>query len=413
MLVGASMKTAYSFLAYFCFALSGMCAGWDTNAWSGTYHRYYLDASTNKVFIKEVLSSNAFAAIEERADISGVAAATTNAWFRNNRADLVNIKSWINSNADEFMVTNVWTETDIIQETPATNTWVWANCDYVPTSGSGSSTTTLSSVYLTIDNNITKWTAANLLSELSLPSDYLTSTPWRKLTDPDTTNGWHAIDDILNKLIFPFINFRWIKDGGSMVGLSEPEDTTWAAAKTDAEGDWQSYNQSGLQYPKRFSEGFERTVSGFCTFDAYTWSLAMYPTVDINTSASNYTANVESFVYVDEVNTHWIVDGGGDRWPTTNRIPGSSFFDAQGTSYTQGLNSVWSSTNISSAATNSIFVGNTNGIPTWCLEPDGTSGSTRPLRGSTHNESLGWGVMAFFHVADYINSSSPITYYAD
>lgn len=442
------MKTACNLCLYFCLALNGFAAGWDTNVWGNAdtngitagsdLHRFYIGdpplvtnivtntliivgVSTNEIyttnvldnfiFVKEVLSSNSFAAIEERSEISGVAAATTNAWFRNNRADLVNVKSWINSNADEFYITNTWVQSDYISldETNKVTTWIY--CD-----GPGSIVFTQDFEY--VSTKSLQWTAASLLSSLSLPSNYLTSTPWRKLTDSATTNGWHAIDDILNKLVTPVVNFAWVNKSG----ISGRNDGTadfgsWTNAQADAIANEITSNSD----PQIWSQGLNLDVSDICAYGARYINSYANPRASLSAN-TNYNAIVDFYAFLT-------IHQGGSDYPGTDvsRYVGEDFFDAQGTAFTNesayatnALVIIASSTNVLGTYTNTTDIGDSGlSQPTWCNEPDGTSGTTQTIENPWFNSDvyrlqwLGWRTDHEIISADYINSSKPITYYAD
>ena len=396
------MKIACSLLAYFALSLSGLAAGWDTNAWSGTYHRYYLDASTNKVFIKEALSTDAFAAIEERAVISGVSAATTNAWFRNNRADLVNVKSWINSNADEFYITNTWVESDFFSQDLVTNAFIIANCKDLPDS-SATGTQTNDTVKAEYTGKVLTWTGTTLLEDLSLPANYLTSTPWRKLTDPSTSNGWHAIDDLLNKLIYPELLTNWVDEEGWFNDIERGGFDTWSSA-TNNLNEFSSTSQDPQERTRgaRYSSGNScQYVSGINLSRA-----RLHVSLSPNT---NYTAIIDAYAFIGEP-----IFEGSDTWPNQNQ------FDAQTSSFsTQGVYNLFSATNVVGLYTNLTYFGSTN-VSTlgWISEPDDTLEQTRiyiQFTGYKHAyfKDKGWSIRWDGISADYVNSSKPITYYAD
>jgi len=421
MLVGAFMKTAYSVIIYSMLTLSCLGAGWDTNAWSGTYHRYYLDASTNKVFIKEALSSDAFAACTERAVIAQVTAPTTNAWYRSNRADLVNIKSWINSNADEFYITNVWVESDYISFVSKTNTTSWRDCGIESYEISGLYTNSQLSKAITVDESLLRWSSSSLLSALSLPTNYLTYTPWRKLTDSNTTNGWHAIDDLLNKLIYPVVTFTWVNKDG-INGKSDPDitagDVVWSdikdlavANEVSSSSDPQKWS-FGHVYPFCFVDGGNTLCQ--CGFWAEYKNTYANPRASLS-SNTNYTANVDFYVYMHEYYS------GTEFQSTTVEFEPQDMYDAQGTAYTS--NAVWlvaSSTNVYGLHTNTTDIGDSaKSQPTWVAAPDGSPGTTDAIEDWWFNSNFwhfkfsGWISGSPLVSADYTTSSSPITYYAD
>ena len=394
------MKTVYSILIYALLVCSSFAAGWDTNAWSGNYHRYYLDASTNKVFIKEALSSDAFAAIEERAIIAGVSAATTNAWFRNNRADLVNVKSWINSNAGKFFITNSWVESDFFSQTLVTNTFAIDNCVDLPDTGS-SGTLTNDTVKAQHTKKVLTWTGATLLSDLALPTNYLTSTPWRKLTDPATSNGWQAIDDLLNKLIYPNRLVNWVDEEGwyNEVGGGD----TWS----DATNNLNEVSSNSLD-PQERTRGARWSFGTVCQYESrISLSRARFH-VNLATD-TNYTANINAYVFVGQP-----LFEGRDTWPNQNH------YDAQTSSFsTQGIYNLFSATNIVGLYTNSTYFGSTN-ITTlgWIANPDTSLEQTSiNIYGSGFQDAYfkdkGWSILWSGVYADYTTSSSPITYYAD
>jgi len=434
--VGVFMKTACSLLVYLFLVLNCFAAGWDTNAWSGDYQRYYLDASTNKVFIKEVLSSNAFEAIEERSAISGVSSATTNAWFRNNRSDLVNIKSWISANADEFYNGKSWTTNGWVINT-STNTQAdlaWISCHVDPIEAAGRwVTSTSEGIDVGLESlSASAYSVSEIIDELNLSSNYFTSTPWRSLTSTNTANGWHAIDDILNLLIYPTVVVSWSSKGETNVKSGNNNIQDADSNETNRDWDlvtayWENNSQGGSANnlpPQKYTFAVVLTklqnfsTEHVCEYRPHFQTVFSYPVITLATSATNYTSNLEYYgeaysVSVGMAYSSWAGDG-------------TNWFDSQGSGFNRGVNLMLSEANIATVGTwtNTVSIGDTNRtVGTWCPAPDGGSNSVAviaadyfPIQQAIDNRpvsSLGYRVDSTRVLADYISSSSPITYYAD
>jgi len=416
------MKIAYSVTAYLYLAIVALSAGWDTNVWSsastnangltqGIYHRYYLDASTNKVFIVDVMASNAYAACEERSEISGASPPNTNKFFRYSRSNLINIKNWINSNAGKFFITNTLTESTFVNISTNSVTNIWSHCSDHPTTSSGSSTTEQEDI--TFSSVAVSWSGDLIENELSLPTNYFTTTPWRSLSSTNENLGWHPIDDILNLLVFPNNLHSWSPPAATyrLVGknLLDGDHFSWADAKASA--DINTTTSQTIHNPLKWSSGLVERYGSYCEYLAEHRNSFRSPRIIVNTT--NYHAHVEFYCYIGVPNQE--LQGS---LPFT--IPNDSgWFDSQGSVFTNGagLYNIASYTNINSSFTSLVVVGDaTLTQPTWTAEPDGAAGSSDPLWGRfsrPHASMLGWEVYRWYGLPDYINSSNSITYYAN
>jgi len=402
------MKTAYSILIYALLACSSFGAGWDTNAWSGDYHRYYLDASTNKVFIKEALSSDAFAAIEERADAAGVSAATTNAWFRNNRADLVNIKSWVVSHVSKFILV------DIPSPSFSTDTGSYSNS--LRTCVTGTVSKDKDHGLLTGNNTFTNLSTSLLITTLSLPTNYFTSTPWRKLTDPSTSNGWHFLDDICNLLTVKEAFGSWDNSGETNRLRSSGSSSVWTTAVANANSSL-IFETSDDRFPRKSGQAKVVPVGGggTCSYSLFQETIYQYPVFDSGSTneceASIYAHFLEQFLTTRVAYPY--DDAYSDGFINYNS------YGLSGIPTNAGLALLQSYTNISGVVTSSVAVGDAAlGTPQDPSQPNDSSVGFKQISRNDWEdfEAAGWTVVGNpLVVFDYAstNLTNGFTYYAD
>lgn len=394
-------------------------SGWDTNVWgvadtNGLTHgttniRYYVDASTNKVFVKDVMRFEVIEAINERNEVVGGAGAFTSGFFRTSRVDLKDAKGWVIAHAVDFVRTNVYESTATFGNSITNEgTYVWDDC----------SSTTHTNTQDSIDHSFNDrfYTFNLLVSDLGLPSNYFTSTPWRKLSDTNTANGWHHMDDVLNLLDKTKIGVFWSARGetNSLEGLNTAFalfGTNWndevAIATTNT-----TLSSDNLVPPHSWSTGqlfFDGTDSFRCEYFAHFENVYAYP---VGTVSTNYNADVTYYTWVDEPRYNAIGTFNARFHPV-----GTSFFDDLGdVSANVGLWIAHTDIDVSGTYTSATSIGNTSpSDPSpWTDEPTTNTpllfGPGVNSHDDGHYTALGWNFTVVDGVADYGSASNGFVY---
>jgi len=401
--------------------LLAVASGWDTNVWGvagtngitgGTTNiRYYLDASTNKIFVKDQMLLQAQLAVNERATAISVAGVSTTGWFRLSRSRLVSIKSWVTNNAVKFVRTNDYA-TSFVSSSTATHNYAWQACDR----GTGFTNSVNEDSVNHSFPATSFYSVSTLTNDLSLPSDYFSSTPWRKLSDTNTANGWHSIDDILNVLDHVEPSLSWSARGetnsivgADTIGLST---NSWATYKLDAESNATKSVVNGFPYENSFGINFKSGAQ--CPFSVKFQNRYAYPVVVL---ASSPNANVTYYLWVDEVRAGPL----GTFIAREDHNVGTSFYNGHGSvSATAGLWTGHTDVAISGTFTSATEIGSMTAVTNsvnWCIEPVNTTNSPvgSMLDGSSGVQdsrytSLGWTTLKSKALADYKTPTNGFVY---
>jgi hypothetical protein len=420
------------------------------------------------------MHSNVYNAIEERSEIIGVSVPTTHSLHRviGNITNtdfsvslLVLYKEWVTNNVSSFADTNIIIQGDWVLSTNAvTNAWNHCDDDTLDTN-------TADHVSYSLDAAMTLETLTN---NLSLPGDYfnppLTDTTntifrtnwfgtiwttevveasftYKETYSTNNQYGWHAMDDILNELSYPYMgNITWDNKGETNYAKGYDKlESVWEDARTNAinsstniafDGTGGGFNDAltaGVKPRNSVISGVTHVgfVSGGCSYHVALDNIYFYPVFDMNTT--NLDADIDYYVWVSQPDVFYTEaqSSSADLYlefqhESTNSP--DTFFHAQGSSFTGVGSYLWgteSNIAVSGSYTGSLAVGDTN-LSThadYGSAPDGTSGSTtdplwlQEFTGSATEDfrytASGWSIKKLHPLVDYINSTNGLVYYAD